>query len=104
MHTHVETTNIHAHRHTHVYALQDVNPDKMELTDTALTLKQVVTELISVGNDLVGWDVLESQLEVVHVCCCAKDIAIARLSAAMEKVQDSNCKQSIIVSHVLLCK
>ena len=87
MHTCMEMTDIHAHTD----ALQDVNPDQMELANTCLTFKAVVSELIDVADDLVGWNVLEPQLEVVHVCCCAKDIAIGRLCAATEKVQDSNC-------------
>ena len=84
----MEMTDIHAH----TYALQDINLDQMELADTALTLKAVVSELIDVADDIVGWNVLETQLEVVHVYCCAKDIAIGRLGAAMEKVQDSTSK------------
>ena len=83
----MEMTDIHAH----TYALQDINLDNMELTDTALTLKAVVSELIDMADDLVDWNVLEPQLEVVHVRCCAKDIAIGRLGVPMEKVQDSNC-------------
>ena len=64
----------------------------IEKADTAFALKAVVSELIDVADDLVCWNVLEPQLEVVHVCCCAKDIAIGRLGVSMEKVQDSTCK------------
>ena len=87
----MEMTDIHAH----TYALQDINLENMELTDTALTLKAVVSELIDVADDIVGWNVLEPQLEVVHMCCCATDIAIGRLGAAIERVQDSNCNQRL---------
>ena len=43
----MEMTDIHAH----TYALPDVNPDNMELTVTALTLKAVLSELIDVADD-----------------------------------------------------
>ena len=100
----MDMTDIHAYMRkgmTDMHASQDVIIDKSEFTNNVVVINTVVSELLVLQQqELVGWDTLHHQLQVVNACCCDATSSIADLEAAMDKAHNKKCKSRLVFAFV----